>query len=181
MKIGFITLALALTTSVTAQARTFDFTFRNQPMSKVVELYAKESGKEIIFTPAVDPKITILTKQEVNVDKAFELLSAALAEAGLTFVKKSDVYVVTLARSAQRSSLEVVTKLPPMIPERMISYVHVLKHAKADQVNKNLRILPSKDGELVPYPETNQIIITDWISNVYRVRDTLVAIDQPTK
>lgn len=52
-----------------------------------------------------------------------------------------------------------------------------LKYASANEINKELRILTSKDGELVPVSRTNQIIITDWVSNLYRITNLLKEID----
>ncbi len=74
-----------------------------------------------------------------------------------------------------------MTELPSLKPEKMVTMIFHLKHARADDLNKQLRILASRDGELVPYSQTNQLIVTDWVSNLHRIAAIIKNIDQPAK
>ena len=47
-------------------------------------------------------------------------------------------------------------------------------------MDKQLRFLPSKDGEMRPYAPTNSIIITDYGSNIARVTKILNELDVPS-
>ena len=59
----------------------------------------------------------------------------------------------------------------------MITRIIKLKYISADEVNKQLRILTSKDGELVPYTPTNSLIVSDYGANMDRVMKILEQLD----
>ena len=114
--------------------------------------------------------------KKVTADEAFSLMSAAFATEGLAFSRRGDTLVLLKARHIQRSNIPVVTELPPLNPEQMVTYVIKLKHLNAQEVMKQLRILPSKDGEMVP-ASTKEIVLTDWVSNLHRVKNIIAQID----
>lgn len=55
-----------------------------------------------------------------------------------------------------------------------------LKHIGASDVMKDLRLLTSSYGELSALGKTNQLIITDWSSNMQRIAELINQIDKPT-
>ncbi|MCB0362410.1 MAG: type II secretion system secretin GspD, partial [Bdellovibrionales bacterium] len=63
--------------------------------------------------------------------------------------------------------------------DQLITRIIKLKYISAAEVNKQLRILPSKDGEMVPYEPTNSIIISDYGSNIERVMNIINQLDVP--
>jgi general secretion pathway protein D len=59
----------------------------------------------------------------------------------------------------------------------MITRIIKLKYISADEVNKQLRILTSKDGELVPYTPTNSLIVSDYGANMDRIMKIIEQLD----
>ena len=86
--------------------------------------------------------------------------------------------VVMSTRNAQRSMIPVVTELPPTKPERLVSMIFKTKYISAEEINKRLRILPSKDGEMAPFG-TDRLFVTDWATNVNRIAKFIAELDQP--
>ena len=155
------------------------FSYRNEDIVKVIDDYSKASGQKFIIDPAVHGRVTIINKGPISISEAFNQMSTALAVNSLGISTQEDMMVVAPARSIQRNLIDVGNELPPLKPERMYTWVINLKSAQADDVNRQLRILCSRDGELVPYPQTNQVIVTDWVSNLYRVAKLIKQIDDP--
>jgi general secretion pathway protein D len=145
----------------------------------VLKEYSKWTGQKFVVDPAVKAKVTILSPQPVARDEAFNLLSSAMASNGFAISKQGDTMYVSSARNIQRNLLEVTTELPSLKPERMVTWVINLKYVKADEVNKQLRILTSRDGELVPFTDRNQLIVTDWSSNLHRIGQIVSKTDIP--
>ncbi len=158
---------------------TLKYNFRNEDIVKLIEEYAKASGQKIIVDPQVRGKVTILNPEPITLDEAFNQLSTALMINGLAFSKQGDTFVVLQARSVQRNLIEVVTELPPIKPDKMITWMVKLKYRDADSINKELRILTSANGELVAYRQTNTIIISDYVSNLHRIAAILKQLDVP--
>lgn len=158
---------------------TMAFSYDNQEITKMIQDYAKASGRTFVVDANVRGKVSIFQSDKVSLDEAYELLSSALAMNGYAVSVQNGTYVVKSARNIQRDLIEVTTQLPSLKPERMVSYVIGFKYVSAESINRNLRILPSKDGEMVSIPETNQLIITDWTSNLHRIDQTLKQLDRP--
>lgn len=169
--------AIFATASAFAGKSTIGFNFRDTDVTKVVEEYAKASGQKFIIDASVKGKVTVINPGDVTIEEAFNQLSSVLAVNGLGISKQEDTFVVSHARQVQRSLIEVGTELPPLKPEKMFTLVIPLKFVSAKDINNELRILTSRDGELVPVSHTNQLVVTDWVSNLYRVSKLIKEID----
>lgn len=179
MKKGLLILAITLQAIVAKAADTIPFTFQNEELTKIIETYSKASGQKFVLDPGVRGKATILMPEKISVEEAFNQLSSALAVNGFAISKQGDTMVIMTARNVQRNLLEVTTEVPALKPERMVSWIVTLKNVPVDVVNRDLRILPSRDGEMNVFMPKNQIIINDWSSNVNRVAMLLAELDKP--
>jgi general secretion pathway protein D len=154
------------------------FSFESAEITKIISIYAKASGKTFVVDPTVRGKISIYSPKPVSLEDAFALLSTSLAVNQFAIIQEGDTCVVMSSRNAQRSMIPVVSELPPIKPERMVSMIFRLKYLSAEEVNKRLRFLPSKDGELTPFG-TDRLFVTDWATNINRIALFLAELDQP--
>lgn len=152
--------------------------FKNEDIVKVIETYAKATGQKFIVDPEVHGKTTIFLPTAVDQPEAFEHLSSALASNGYAISKQGDVMMVRSARRVERDLIEVTTDIPALKPQRIVTYVYTARNMSAADVNRQIRILTSVDGEIVPNAGTNQLIITDWTSNLARIDQVLKQIDK---
>jgi general secretion pathway protein D len=86
---------------------------------------------------------------------------------------------VKASRNAQRDSIETYTGAYAPTSDIYITRIIHLKHISAEEVNKRLRVLPSKDGEMTPYEPTNSLLITDYGANVERMVKIIKELDRP--
>jgi general secretion pathway protein D len=167
---------------VTARAaEDIQFQFKNVEVDVVIAAYSKATQQKFIVDPNVRGKITLITPNKVAIEEAFHLMSTALAINGYAILKEGDLMIVRSARNAQRSFVDVKTELPELRPERMATWVYKFKNIRSESVNRDLRILTSKDGELSVHADTNSVIICDWTSNLQRVAKIFEQIDVKTK
>jgi general secretion pathway protein D len=152
--------------------------FNNEEIIKIIEKYSKASGQKFVVDPGVRGRVSIFNQDEVTVEEAFNQLSSALAINGFAISKQGDTMVVKSGRNIQRDLIEVSTQQPSLKPERMYSWIYTFKYISAESVNRDLRILPSKDGEMNVHPATNQIIFSDWTSNLNRIAEVLKEVDK---
>jgi general secretion pathway protein D len=179
MRILILSAFLFTSTAAFAVTDTIKFDYpKGEDIEKIVQDYARASGERFLFDPSIKGKIVILNPGPITISEAYNQLCATLAVNGVGISKQGDIQVVMQARNVQRSDIPVVHELPPVEPVRMVSWVVTLKNANADDVNKQLRILTSRDGEEVPVLRTNQLVITDWTTNLHRVAAILAEIDR---
>lgn len=154
-----------------------NFHFVNEDISKVLEVYTAISSQKMIIDSTVRGRITILNPVEIGVDEAFNQLSEALAVNGFGIVRNGDIMTVKNARSVQRDNIETSSALPNAKPQRMATWVVTLKNTSAEDLAKDLRLFTSSYGEMSLVRRTNQLVITDWTSNLQRVAVMIKEVD----
>lgn len=172
-------LVFLLASSGTFAAEKIKMNFNNEELSKVLEVYSKSTGQKFIIDPSVRGRISILNQTPVDSTEAFNQLSLALATNGFAISRQDDIMVVKAARNIQRDLIEVSSQLPPIKPQRMYTWIVTLKNVPVEHLIRDIRVLPSRDGELNSNISTNQLIITDWVTNLSRVAEIIKTIDQP--
>lgn len=173
-------LAFSVLLTVSAQAADkIKFNYSPGGLRGILEDYSKASGQKIIVDSTVRGDVILLNPAEITIEEAYNQLSEALAINGFAIVTNGDQLTVRNARSAQRDNLTVVSELPAEKPQRMVTWVINLKNIAATEVMRELRLLTSSYGELVMNSKNNQLIITDWSSNLQRVSALLKKIDVP--
>jgi len=178
MKLSALVTSLLIAFSFIARAEeAMKMNFPNDDLSKVIEYYSKTTGQKFVVDSTVRGKVSLLNPTDVSREEAFNQLSTALALNGFALIKQGDTYIVRNARSAQRDNVEVVTELPKENPTRMVTWVINIKNIPAADIVHQLRMLTSSYGEVGASEKTNQIVITDWSTNLQRVAEILKKVD----
>lgn len=155
------------------------FDFPNVEITDVIHAISELTGKNFIIDPGVRGKITIVAPSKITVAEAYKAFLSALAINGFTVVPSGAFLKVKSARNAQRDNIETFSGAYYPNTDQMITRIIHLKHISASQVNRDLRILPSKDGEMNIYEPTNSIIISDYGTNIDRVMRIISQLDVP--
>ncbi|MDZ4083727.1 MAG: type II secretion system secretin GspD [Bdellovibrionales bacterium] len=153
--------------------------FPNAEITDVIKAIGQLTGKNFIIDPGVRGKISIIAPSKVTVAEAYKAFLAALAINGFTVVPYGKFLKVKASRNAQRDSIETYTGAYAPTSDIYITRIIHLKHISAEEVNKRLRVLPSKDGEMTPYEPTNSLLITDYGANVERMMKIIKELDRP--
>ncbi len=156
------------------------FSFDSAEITEVIRVYAEAARERFLVEPRVRGKVTIITHAPVRLDEAYHLMSSALARLGFAIVKKDGFSIVLHARGSLSEISEVVTYLPDIKPERILTYVVKLHNFSADDFFKNFRAMVSSDGDMRASPGGKQLIITDWVSSLYRIDKILQEVDKPS-
>lgn len=155
------------------------FDFPNVEITDLIKAISELTGKNFIIDPGVRGKITIVAPSKLTLSEAYKAFLSALAINGFTVVPSGNFLKVKSARNAQRDSIETYSGAYYPNSDQMITRIIHLKHISAEQVNRDLRILPSKDGEMSVYTQTNSIILSDYGSNIDRVMKIINQLDVP--
>ena len=155
------------------------FDYPNAEITDVIKAISQLTGKNFIIDPGVRGKISIIAPSQISVAEAYKAFLSALAINGFTIVPSGKFLKVKSARNAQRDSIETYAGQYYPNADLMITRIIHLKHISAEEVNKRLRILPSKDGEMTPYEPTNSLIISDYGANIERIMKIINDLDKP--
>lgn len=177
---GLLALFFWSFSNLAAAERPFSFSFHEVPLTKVIELYSQQTGQKFVIDSSLasNIKVTIVEPGKVSTKEAFNLLSASLALSGVAISNRDGTFVLASVKSTERSFIPVVNDLPTLQPERLVTWVVTLKYADAANILSQVRILPSKDGEMQAYGQ-NRLMFTDWVSNLYRIKELINQLDKP--
>lgn len=164
-----------------ALSQTLPMNYKSADIQQIIEDYSKATGQSILLDPGVRGRVTMLNSKPLSYEEAFNEISSALAIHGYAISKQGNSTLVQPARTIQRSLIEVTTQLPELKPERMVTWIRQLNHISSDDVLMQFRNVTSKDGDINSVASKNQLIITDWASNIHRFAKVLETVDQPTK
>jgi len=153
------------------------FDYPNADVADLVKAISELTGKNFVVDPQVRGKITIIAPSRLTVAEAYKAFLSALAINGLAIVPGDGFYKIKQARAAQRDNIDTFSGAYYPNSDQMITRIIKLKYISADEVNKQLRILTSKDGELVPYTPTNSLIVSDYGANMDRIMKILEQLD----
>ncbi len=155
------------------------FDFPNAEITDIAKAISELTGKNFIIDPGVRGKITIISPSKITVAEAYKAFLSALAINGYAVVPSGKFLKIRSARNAMRDGIETYSGSYYPNADQMITRIIHLKHISAEMVNKDLRILNSKEGEVSIYPATNSLIISDYGSNVERIMKILNQLDVP--
>lgn len=177
--ISLLLIGLIVSNMAFSAEKKMKMNFTNEDITKIISAYSKASDQSFIIDPSVRGPISILNADSVEMPEAFNQLSTALAVSGFAISKQDSMFVVRPARSVQRDLIEVTGDVPALKPERMVTWVYTVRHLSAKGLIRDLRNVSSKDGEIVLSPQSNQLVFTDWASNLNKVSELLKQIDKP--
>lgn len=155
------------------------FNFPDEELTTIIKTYAQASGQKFIVDSTVRGRVMILNPSEITTEEAYNQLSEALALNGYAILKNGDVFTIKNARAAQRDNVQVSEQLPTAKPQRMATWVVSLKNISAFDIMRDLRMVTSSYGEMSSSTQTNQLVITDWTSNLQRVAELIKQVDKP--
>lgn len=153
------------------------FDYPNADIADLVKAISELTGKNFIVDPNVHGKITVIAPSRITVAEAYKAFLSALAINGLAVVKGDGFYKIKQARAAQRDNIETYGGAYYPSADQMITRIVKLKYISADEINKQLRLITSNQGEIFPYTPTNSLIISDYGANIDRVMKILSQLD----
>lgn len=153
------------------------FDYPNADIVDVIKAISELTGKNFVVDPNVRGKITIIAPTRITVAEAYKAFLSALAINNLAVVPGDGFYKIKQARAAQRDRIETYAGAYYPNSDQMITRIIKLKYVSAEEINKQVRLLTSNQGEIYAYGPTNSLIISDYGANIDRVVEILKQLD----
>lgn len=155
------------------------FDYPNAEITDVVKAISKLTGKNFILDTNVRGKITIMAPTQITVAEAYKAFLSALAINGFTVVPSGKFLKIRPSSRAQQESIETYAGGYFPNTDQFITRIIKLKYISAEEIQKQLRTLASKDGKMDPFSQTNSLIITDFGTNIARIQSIIDQLDVP--
>ena len=149
-----------VTTSGGKQYVTMDFD--GVDIKVFVKFIADITHKNFIMDDKVNGKVTVISPRKMSLDEAYQVFLSVLDVNGFATVNMGSVIKVVLAADAASKSIGTSMDLPRRREDVLITQIIPLKHADANDMKTLFQPLLSKgSSQLMAYPQSNMLIITD--------------------
>jgi general secretion pathway protein D len=157
---------------------TVTLNFVNADIHAVVKAVAEMTGRNFLIDPRVQGTVNIIAPKPVPRNMVFPILLSALRVQGfaavggdlgyVNIVPEADAKFFVGARSGSRAR-----------GDQIRTEVFQLQHEPAAQVVATLRPLVTPNNVINAFPASNTVVITDYASNLARLRKVIATVDQP--
>ena len=156
--------------------------FQDADITEVISTIAKATGKNFLYDDRVRGRVTVISPEPVTVDEAYRVFESILAVKGFTTVPApGGVLKILPLRDAKENPIETVRgDEKAENRDTFITRLLPLHFVKADAISDTIKPLVSKEASVIPYGQTNTLIITDSAANIRRLTTIIDQIDVST-
>ncbi len=143
-----------------------------------VKFIADITGKNFILDDKVTGKVTVISPRKMTLEEAYQVFLSVLDVNGFGTVNMGSVIKVVQVADAVTRSLGTSTTPPKRREDVLITQIIPLKHADVNDMKSLFQPLLTKgSAQLLAYPQSNILIITDTKSNIKKMMEILNHID----
>lgn len=177
-------LALMLGTSPSAQAETrYEINFEQVPVNEFITSIGRITGRTLIVDPRVQGNVSLYSPQALTADEVYSVFLAQLRTQGIAAVELGDGRVKLLPDQAARLEplpVEASSQRSSRVGDQMLTRVYALGEVDTEELLSTLKpLVDPKVGVITPLPSSNQLVVTDWRSNLDRIDALLAQLEKP--
>jgi general secretion pathway protein D len=155
---------------------TVTLNFVNADIHAVVKAVAEMTGRNFLIDPRVQGTVNIIAPKPVPRNLVFPVLLSALRVQGFAAVGGELGYINIVPEADAKFYASAPARARS---DQIVTEVFRLQFESAQQLVATLRPLISPNNVINAFPASNTIVITDYASNLARVRKVIANVDQP--
>jgi general secretion pathway protein D len=152
--------------------------FVNADIHAVIKAVAEMTGRNFLVDPRVQGTVNIVAPRPVPRNMVFPILLSALRVQGFSAVG-GDLGVIHVVPESDAKFYASERDPRRARGDQIVTEVFQLQYESAAQMVTVLRPLVAPNNVINAFPATNTIVITDYASNLERVRKVIGTVDQP--
>jgi len=154
-----------------------DFNFPDADIMDIAKTLGKLTGKNFILDKDVKGKITIISNSAITVTDAWKAFLTALDINGFALIPSGKYIRIARQRDARDKQLKTYAGDYAPDTDALITRIFPLKYLSADEVARNFRSFMPANARIIPYDQTNTVIVTDTGSNITKLSRLLEILD----
>ncbi len=154
-----------------------DFNFPDADILDLAKTLGKLTGKNFVLDKEIKGKVSIITNSPITVSQAWKLFLTALDVNGLALVPSGAYLRIAKQRDARDKQIKTYTGDSSPDTDALITRVFSLKYISAEEVARTFRNIVPATSRIIPYEQTNTVIVTDTGSNISRLAKLLELLD----
>ncbi len=149
-------------------------------LTEILNAISKLARKNFILDSSLKGKrITILSPEKITNEEAYNVFLTALYMNGMTVVASGKYLRVIPSREAPKSNVRVFYGDYVPATDEIVTLVFPLKNISSEDMPRIFQDLLPRTGNILVYPETNSVVMTDSGLNLRRMISILKSVDVP--
>ena len=154
--------------------------FKDVELTDLITTISELTGKNFLYDDTVKGKVTIVSPETMTLDETYQLFLTVLNVKGYTLVPSGKVNKVVQVKGARQENLPVYSNNQAGVSDQYITRLVRLKHLDVDTVATSvLEPLMPATGNIITYPPTNTLILTESAATIDRMVKIMHRLDQP--
>ena len=152
--------------------------FDGMEIGMLVKFIADITKKNFIIDNNVTGKVSVVSPRKMTIDEAYKVFESILEVNGYTTVKTGNIIKVVKSSDAVTKGIETQTTISTTGQDKLVTQIIQLKYADAEDIKNLITPLISKSSsQIMAYPLSNLLIVTDTVSNLKKIMDIIKVID----
>ena len=154
-----------------------DFNFPDADILDIAKTLGKLTGKNFILDKDVKGRITIISNSPISVGDAWRAFLTALDINGFALIPSGKYIRIARQRDARDKQLRTYVGDHSPDTDSLITRVFQLKYINAEEVARTFRSFMPANSRIIPYEQTNTVIVTDTGANIAKLNKMLEILD----
>jgi type II secretory pathway component GspD/PulD (secretin) len=162
------------------QQELVDIGFEDVDIRVFIKFVSKVTGRNFVVDPKVRGNVTVTSPTRIPLNEVYRVFQSVLEVHGHTTVEAGSVVKIVPSAAARGKGIKTGFREESGTAEdKFETQVIHLKYLSPDDAKNMLSPLVSKNSVMVSHPRSGTLIITDFLSNIQRLRRIIEAMDVP--
>ena len=149
---------------------------RDADIKSFVSDISSLTGKTFVVDPRVKANVTVISRDDLSIEEAYEIFLSVLSVHGFTAVEQENAVKIVPASMGRQSFTEVSKPVSP--EDALVSTIIRPSQTSANALIPLIRPLINSQGHIAVYTPSNSLIVTDRNANIKRIRQLVEEMDK---
>jgi general secretion pathway protein D len=154
-----------------------DFNFPDADIMDIAKTLGKLTGKNFILDNNVKGRVTIISNSPITVADAWRAFLTALDINQFALIPSGKHLRIARQRDARDKQVSTYVGENSPATDALITRIFALKFISAEEVARVFRSFTSGNSRIIPYEQTNSVIVTDTGANISKLAKMLDFLD----
>ncbi|MGZ3686747.1 MAG: type II secretion system secretin GspD, partial [Bdellovibrionota bacterium] len=154
-----------------------DFNFPDADIMDLARTMGKLTGKNFILDKDVKGKVSIISNSPITVADAWRAFLTALDMTGFSLIPSGRYIRIARQRDARDKQIPTYTGESSPDTDALVTRIFPLKYINAEEVARTFHSFMPSSSRIIPYEQTNTVIVTDTGSNIAKLNKMLEILD----
>jgi general secretion pathway protein D len=154
--------------------------FKDATLETILEYLSEVAGLVVVADESLTDRLTVISRQSLNVDEAISLINTILKEKGYAAVRMGRTLKIVTLAEAKKMNIPVRSGIDPekiVESDDLVTHVIPIRYANAARLREDLASLVPTYADLAANEDSNVLILTATTADIKRFVEIVNALD----